>query len=348
MSAEASIPRPNAREAGAHAGRGKSSEVRWWTRALAALASLKLTLAVIIAFALALTMVYLLNVESSWPIAVPLAAFAVNLAAAVATNGVFRRQTALLVFHLSLIAIVLLIAAGRLTYLRGEAEVSVGAAFDGRLSSAQAGPLHPGHFSKVSFVNEGYAIEYSPGMKRDDTRNAVSWMDGEQRRQAVIGDQEPLVLRGYRFYTTHNKGFAPVFVWRTDAGSYRGTVHLPSYPGNAYSQAQQWTPPGAAVPVWIMLELEQPVFDERAAWTFRAPAEHKLIVRVGEERRELRPGDDYALPGGALHYQGLTTWMGYSVFYDPTLPWLLASALLAVASLAWHFWRKFAAQPWDA
>jgi cytochrome c biogenesis protein len=60
------------------------------------------------------------------------------------------------------------------------------------------------------------------------------------------------------------------------------------------------------------------------------------------------PGERYVLPQGTLVYEGLTAWMGYAVFYDWTIPWLLAAAAAAVASLSVHFWRKFAARPWDA
>jgi cytochrome c biogenesis protein ResB len=59
------------------------------------------------------------------------------------------------------------------------------------------------------------------------------------------------------------------------------------------------------------------------------------------ERRELRPGESVTVPEGVLVYEGLTAWMGYKVFYDPTLPWLLASATLAIAALAAFFWRRF-------
>jgi hypothetical protein len=40
--------------------------------------------------------------------------------------------------------------------------------------------------------------------------------------------------------------------------------------------------------------------------------------------------------------------MGYTVFSDWTMPWLIAACILAVASLGWHFGRRFAATPWDA
>jgi len=51
-------------------------------------------------------------------------------------------------------------------------------------------------------------------------------------------------------------------------------------------------------------------------------------------------------PGGVLLYDSLTIWMGYTVFYDWTISWLFAASIVAVLSLAWFFWQKFAARPW--
>jgi cytochrome c biogenesis protein len=47
------------------------------------------------------------------------------------------------------------------------------------------------------------------------------------------------------------------------------------------------------------------------------------------------------LPGGTLRYDGLRSWMGYRASRDPTLPWLLAAALLAAGALAWHYTQRF-------
>jgi hypothetical protein len=60
------------------------------------------------------------------------------------------------------------------------------------------------------------------------------------------------------------------------------------------------------------------------------------VLRMGDARRTAaRPG--VRIAGGTLVYDGLRTWMGYRVAYDPTLPWLLAAALLAALSLGWHY-----------
>lgn len=319
--------------------------------ALRALASLRLTLAILVALAAGIVVSYNSEVRTTWSLVVPLALFAVNLGAAVATNAVFRRQSALLVFHLALIAIVLLVAAGRLTYLKGQLELGEGETFSGELKESEAGPLHRSRLGEIPFVNEGFRIEYAKGVRRGHTYNKVAWRDAAGRWQrAVIGDQDPLVLKGYRFYTSHNKGFAPTFLWIPDSGAepVLGAIHLPSYPIHEYSQALEWEPPGSGLTLWTGLQFDEVILDPEKPSEFRLPNVHRLVVRYGENRSEMQAGDRLKLPGGTLEYQGLRSWMGYTVFYDWTLPWLFAACALAVGSLGVHFWRKFAAKPWDA
>ena len=314
------------------------------------LASLKLTLFILVMFGAAILLSYTGKLNGTWALAVPLALFAVNLIAAVATKPVFRRQHALLVFHLGLIAIVVLLAAGRLTYLRGSVEISEGAEFDGQLTESDAGPWHWSALDRVHFINDGFQIAYAAGVQRDKTRNAVRYTDADGVQQrGEIGDQTPLMLAGYRFYTTPNKGFAPTFVWTPANGAAPslGAVHLPSYPIHEYRQAREWQLPGTAIKVWTMLQFDEVILDPARASEFRVPNKYRLIMRIGELRRELQPGETIELPEGRLTYDGLRTWMGYKVFYDWTIYWLLAGCMLSVAALGWHFWRKFAARPWD-
>jgi cytochrome c biogenesis protein ResB len=317
---------------------------------LARLASLRLTLAAIAALGAGVLGSYTGALEGTWGLSAPLGVLAVNLAAAVLTNAAFRRQAALLVFHFALLAVVLLAAAGRLTYLKGRLELSTGETFSGELSQSERGPWHASRLASAAFTNEGFTIGYSAGVRRDETRNAVSWTDAAGRaRRATIGDQQPLVLAGYRFYTSSNKGFAPVFAWQPKGGAPRvGTIHLPAYPVHEYRQALDWTLPGTDVGVWTMLAFDDVLLDPDRPSQFRLPERHTIVVRIGEDRRVLAPGGRVELAQGVLVYQGLTTWMGYTVFYDWTLPWLLAACLVAAAALAAHFWAKFAQQPWDA
>lgn len=314
------------------------------------LASLRLTLWLVAALALGTLAAFRLEGMRTWPLVAPLLLLALNLIAAVATNGVFRRQTALLVFHLSLIALIILVAAGRLTYLKGNAGVTEGTSFEGQLAESERGPWHRDRLAQSRFVNRGFSVTYAPGLQRGPTRNQVAWQgtDGSWH-EIAIGDQTPLVLNGYRFYTSYNKGFAPTFAWTDRSGqTLTGSVQLPPYPLQEYSQAAEWALPGSTTVLWIMLDIDEVVLDASDRTNFRLPEQYQLVVRIGDERHTMRPGDVLELPEGQLRFEGLRSWMGYRVFYDWTLPWLFAAALVGVISLAVHFMKKFSARPWDA
>ena len=320
-------------------------------RALRALASLKLTLAIIVVLATGIGVIYFSNIRYVWALAVPFTAFAVNLSAAVATNPIFRRQTALLVFHLALITIVLLIALGRLTYLKGQVELITGETFEGQLIHEESGPWHMRRLDTLRFTNDSFTINYDGPMQRGATHNKVTWAAPDGRSgQSVIGDQYPLLMAGYRFYTTPNKGFAPVFRWHPADGSpdQIGAVNLPSYPRLQYQQVNEWQPPGSKTKLWILLEIHEQILAPDKPSEFHVPARHQLVVRAADERHTLKPGDSLRLPEGELTYLKLASWMGYEVSYDFTLPWLLAASILAIMSMAWHFWQKFSSRPWDA
>lgn len=314
------------------------------------LASARLTLAIIVLLALGVIAYDPAAGRGAWLVVTPLTLGAINLAAAILTNGVLRQHTALLMFHFALLAIVLLAAAGRLTYLKGQLELAEGETFSGQLTQSDSGPWHRSRLALAAFRNDGYSIRYAKGVKRAETRNAVYWQDQSgQARQAVIGDHTPLTRHGYRFYTSFNKGFAPVFVWQPhDGAPLRGSINLPSYPIHEYRQALDWTLPGTQTAVWTMLQFDEVLLDPQRPSQLRLPAQHKLVLRIGDARHELTPGTRLALPQGVLIYERLTLWMGYTVFYDWTLPWLAAACFFAVAALAWHFWQKFTKQAWDA
>ena len=318
------------------------------TRLLLALASLKLTLVGLLLLGLSTVVVYQREQSATAWLAAPLLLLAFNLMAAVATNRVFRRQMPLLVFHLALIVLVLLAAAGRMTYLKGQTELTEGAAFES-LTGMQAGPWHGGRLDRLHFVNDGFEISYMPGPVLDRNVSRVRWKNGRgQEQRGEIEQNQPLVLLGYRIYPTSNKGFAPLFLWQANNQQPLLTaVHLPSYPANANAQAQTWRPPGGTADIWLSLNVEPDLIATDRASQFRLPTDRTLVLRHRDIRYELQPGERLVLPDGTLEYRELRTWMGYRIFYDWTIPWMLAACAMAVASMAWHFGKKFAATPWN-
>jgi len=320
---------------------------------LRALASLRLTLGLLLLLLLFVAL-FLVNreISSIW-LALPLGLLALNLLAAILTHPAFRREPALLTFHLALLALVGLAALGRLTHLDGQAEVTTGEGFDNTLVQRWGGPWHNDRLAQLRFRLDDFTIDYTPSQgvaQRDATRAHVHWRDTHgNEQQGIIGDHYPLILEGYRFYTTHNKGFAPVFLWQPAGGApQQGSIHLPAWPAHEYRQALDWTLPGTTHRLWAELQFEEVILDPQRPSRFRPPREHRLVVRMGDLRQELQPGEWLDLHDGRLTYRELRTWMGFKVFYDWTLPWLLAAGVMAVLSLGWHYWRKCAAKPWRA
>lgn len=311
--------------------------------------SLRLTLVLLILLA-AGVFAYLFYVDEPWLIAAPLLLLALNLLAAIVANPAFRRSIALLSFHLALLLLLLLITVGRMTQLKGHTEVASGERFEA-LVDVQSGPWHKSRLADVRFVLDRFTIDYivvSDEVQRDTTRAYIRWRDhlGIEQK-GVVGDHTPLTIYGYRFYTTPNKGFAPVFIWQDEHGiSRQGVIHLPSYPAHKHTQSLDWTIPGTSHNLWTQLQFDEVILDPQRPSQFRVPKDHLLVVRVGERRHELKPGQSIDFPDGHLTYKELRTWMGFAVFYDWTLPWLFAAGLVAVLSLGWHYWRKFDAKPW--
>lgn len=316
---------------------------------------------------------------SAWLIGGALALLSVQLVVALVQQPALSRRLPLLIFHLALLMLVLLVGVGRLTALDGRFELTQGVVYEGQLIDGRVGAWHRGALEKLAFQHDGFEVDYAPGRRRGPTRNRVAWVDQQGvAHRAVIGDHHPLVLDGYHIYTSPNKGFAPVLSWlptaasadavggaapgasanpaphrrvrRSQAAITTGAVHLPSYPMNELRQSREWSLPDGRV-VWVKLDFDETLIDPDQAAVFRLPTQHKLVVRLGDQgdqRAELLPGMSVELPGGRLVYEGLRSWMGYRITYDPTLPWLLACSLLAVWAMAWHYLRKFAdaRRPW--
>jgi cytochrome c biogenesis protein ResB len=318
------------------------------------LASLKLTLVFLLLLGAGIVLTYQDRTAMTWPLAIPLFALALNLIAAVATNPLFRRQTPLLLFHLALIGLMVLAGFGRLTYLKARVEVTEGQAFDGVPVEVQQGPFHSSRLERVRFVNERFVIDYSPEVTIRATANLVRWQDPSGRwRSTTITENVPLSVLGYRFYVTNGKGFAPVFAWRPrESREWAvGSVHLPKFPSDDHAQQAEWTLPDGKTSVWVRLLFDRPVLAPGEASRLTAPADSRIVLRHArqgqpEDRYELRPGQSVALAGGVLEYKELRLWMGYLVYYDWTVPWLLATSALAVIALAWHFIAKFKTRPW--
>jgi len=280
---------------------------------------------------------------SIWVLILPLLFLAVNLLMAILTNPRIYKRHGLLLFHVGLLSIVILSAIGRLTHFEADVEMVRDTVFDStEVLRAKAGIWHDGTLAEVQFQQGHYTVDYSPGLVRGKTKSYITVFDPSGvATQKIVGDDTPLVLEGYRFYTSFNKGFAPILTWQpADGGEpLTGAIPMPSYPLFEYKQDNQWAPPDSEqIDFWLRLDTG---LTEDEAWTLDGRhAQGILVVKSGDQRVELRPGESTKLPGGVLVYEQLTTWLGYKIFYDPTLFWLFIASVLTVVGMTAHFWRK--------
>ncbi|QTQ36985.1 Uncharacterized protein ToN1_28530 [Aromatoleum petrolei] len=274
---------------------------------------------------------------------VPFSLLAANLIAAIATNRRFRTDLPLLVFHLALLAMTATFVIARLTYFEGQATVTAGAGFEGEMLAQESGPVHANRLDRIRFTNLGFTENFSARSHYHATYNRVGWQttDGDAHT-ADIGDDIPLILHGYRIYTSRHRGFSPVFRWQKPDGTDElGTVQLRDNNGGEFASANDWALPDGEK-AWLMVDFEadESPGEARSRTNFGVdPLHHQLILRIGNDRHILKPGQSVVRANGTLTYVRLGSWMGYRIVADPTKPWLIGSIALAVLSLVWFYAR---------
>lgn len=279
---------------------------------------------------------------ATWAMAVPFGLFLLNLLAALLTHPRFRLDLPLLLFHLALLALVLLFVLGRLTYMDGIVPVTRGAMFDGALVQVEHGPLHPGIPAQLRFRNDGFVDSFPPNGNEFRTDNRVRWwaVDG-QAQAAEIGDDRPLVIAGYRIYATR-RGFAPYFLWEEPSGRAEyASLQLGSVGPDGRFAGASWRLSGGAE-MWVGLHhvVRPPARGSHRIDLGARDVTTPVVVRVGEQRHELLPGQSMALAGGRLTYVRLDAWLGYRIVYDMTTPWMIGCVLLGVVSLIWFYVKR--------
>ena len=268
---------------------------------------------------------------------------AANLLAAIMTNRTFRTQTALLSFHVGLLAVVLLAALGTLTHLHGRVELVEGERLTADvIEIVSRGLLHSNQLRDLHVEQGPVKVEYLRGLARGDTRSELRWRDRQGRtRSGRFGDRRSLSVDGYRFQPTFNKGFSLLLDWRDSDGSRQlGTINFPSYPEFEWKQQNTWMTPAGEV---LTLELVLPErIPEGRAWVLNSGRrDFKLRVTAATGgQRTLEPGDAIELRDGTFGLVGLRLWIGYRIDANPFLPWILAAALFSIVAMALHFLQR--------
>lgn len=305
------------------------------------LASTRLTLIGFSALALAvIALQFALPSANEWVVAI-LGVLTINLAVAITVKPRLHQEMGLFIFHLGLLVLLLLAGAGRLLHFDGHVEVMEGNFFSvDEVVIDSKGVLHGDGLQAVTFQQGQFSVGYAPGIKRARTHSEIKVPADSGMTARVIGDDVPFMYHGFRFYTTHNKGLAAVLTWMPVNGdAITGAVHMPGYPLFDWKQDNRWHPPqGPDLRFW--LHLDTPMREDRA-WTLASErVAGVLVVNTQGRRFEIKPGEELALAGGVLRFEELRGWMGYRIFFDPTLPWLLMAAVIAIIGLGIQFWRS--------
>ncbi len=264
-----------------------------------------------------------------------------NLLAGLFTESRLHSNPGLLLFHLALLGVTALAVIGYLIRFEARIEIVQGGHFDpAALQAVKAGRLHPGRPENIHFIQGPFTVDYDPGLERSHTRSQIRLPDGQGGwKKQEVGDDHPLIIGGYRLYTTWNKGFALVLSWLPKQGSpMTGAVHLPPYPGIDWNQENKWTVPGTDKLLRLRLELPPRPPDEQA-WQLRGDrrSDATLLVQFPAGKQRLAPGEQLELAEGMLRFDEVRGWMGYKVYYDPTLPWMFWIAMIGISGLAWHY-----------
>lgn len=281
-------------------------------------------------------------------VVLPMALLLINLGAAIFTHARFRADLPLLIFHLALLALAALLVMARLIYFDGTVFLTAGTEFDGKFNAQSQGLLHGDAASRLRFAHEGL-VEFTPADGYPYTRANVFWQDANGVPQmAVIGNDRPLELDGYRIFATRERGYAPIFLWQPRQGAeFIGAAHLDDdflRTGSREFTYGTTLELKGGPSIWVRLEPDEASIaaseqEDLGSKTLR----HHLVLREGERRHELLPGDSLELEGGRLTYLRLSAWLGYRVSYDPTAPWLAATIIIGIVSLMLFYlrlWRK--------
>ena len=311
---------------------------------LKTLSSLKLTLPLMLLLLVAVLYSYRLSSGSAVWMAIPLLLLAFNLLAALIVNPRFRRQGGLMTFHLCLLAFLLLAAIGQLTSLQGRIEITEGQWFDSdQIQLQSAGPWHPDkQLQKISFQQDAIRVNYNAGLIRGHTQSEILIIAaGEEAVRQTVGDNVPLRITGYRFYTSSNKGFALLLTWRGEDGAeHTGSVNLPSYPLNDWQLKRDWTTP-AGEQVTLLFQLHKAAPTGKPWVLTQQTGAGQLGVIINDQKYSFEPGQWIKVNGGSIRFDDVRMWMGYEVFFNPVLPWLFAVALVGVCGLGFHYWGRF-------
>ena len=291
----------------------------------------------------------------------------------VAAEKGYLRETGNLLFHLSLLVLLVAVGAGAMFGAKGQVIVREGSSFANTLT--QYDSFTPGRLfgtdGMVPFtlrLDQFRASYQETGMQRGAPREfaadvTVRSSPGAPDQSAVIGVNEPLSVEGTKVYLVGH-GYAPTFVIRDAAGATvfdDAVVFLPqdgNFTSDGVIKLPDTSPQLGFTAVFLPTAERDPV---RGGFSsFPAPLRPEVflsvwkgdlglddgspqsVYRLDTTRMErlgltsLTPGQTWTLPGGAgtLTFTGIREYATFNIASDPGSGWALAAAILAIVGLS--------------
>ena len=262
---------------------------------------------------------------------------------------------ALLVFHLCLIA-----DSGAVVG-RGPPDLSQrpprsrteGEAFERRADShRRQGPfLHRSRLDQAASSTRASGSPM-PGLERDRSRATRCAGGARRRRGDRVRSATKLrwCARATASYTTSDKGFAPAFVWHRAGAAGRCSAACTCRPiRSADGQRCEWRCPARRSRSWtVRLPLDELTHRPEGRLGFRLPPEARCRARNRRTRARAAPGQAIELAEGRLALRGPAP-PGWATRCSTTgrMPGPPLLGCCSLGALGWHFWRSFAARPWN-
>ncbi|SEO65985.1 cytochrome c biogenesis protein ResB [Trujillonella endophytica] len=155
----------------------------------------------------------------------------------------YAKEAGNLLFHLSLVALLVALAGGKLWGYEGSILVTEGQGFCNafqQYDTYSAGPLvEGGDLTPLCVDLEDFRAEYEDDLTASSFRADISYGGpGEDGRPETIGVNDPLRVDGARVYLTGH-GYAPRFTVATPGGTTLTDVSAPFLPTNQSTMASE-------------------------------------------------------------------------------------------------------------
>jgi cytochrome c biogenesis protein len=291
----------------------------------------------------------------------------------IAAETGYLRETGNLVFHLSLIVILVAVAVGGLLGWRGNVIVSEGNGFSNTLTQYDTwggGRLvDPARLAPFSFTLDDFRVDFERGeaqrgaprmFEADFTVRATPDAEPEQ---TLVEVNHPLDVDGAKVFLIGH-GYGLHFIVRDSQGTVvydDSAVFLPrdaNFSSNGVIKIPDSEPPlgfnGLFLPTAAMDEVRggfssfpAPDDPEVLLAAFRGDMgldsgvpqsvytlDTSRMVKVGLE--SMKPGDTWVLPNdsGSIEFVGLDRWVSLQIAHDPGKELALLAAVVAIAGLS--------------